>query len=280
MFRDGVLRVLQDRGTPAACQAIDRIRKEVPHLDGLKWVALSARQTTLHHTWMPARPAQLLQLTSRPGSRLVQSGSQLLDVLVESLHRLEGELQGETPGAEDLWEGMQRGKYRPRNESHLANYVTRHLRRDLPQSGIVALREVLVRGGAGEGKRRTRGQVTDIYVTAVVQGPVPGTVDHVLVIVEVKGCWNRGLKKDMHRQLVDRYLKDNQCAHGLYLVGWYQCQLWDETDSRRQQCPRRWSLQRTRQEFDGQAAGLSTGTTVVKAVVLNAALPADEPSAA
>lgn len=251
MFRDGVLRVLQDRGTPAACQAIDHIRKELPHLDWLKWVALSARQTTLRQTWTPPTPSQLLELTRQPGSRLVKSGSQLLDVLVESLHRLEGELQGETPGAEDLWNEVQAGTYRPKDENHLTNYTKRHLERDLRRSGIVALREVEVRRGVGEGKRRARGQVTDIHVTAVIHGPSPGSFDRVQAIIEVKGCWNRGLKKDMQRQLVDRYLKDNQCAHGLYLVGWYQCQLWDETDGRRQGCPRGWSLQRARQEFDG-----------------------------
>ena len=39
------------------------------------------------------------------------------------------------------------------------------------------------------------------------------------VIVEAKGCWNKDLKTAMRDQLRDRYLKENQCSHGLYVVG-------------------------------------------------------------
>ena len=49
---------------------------------------------------------------------------------------------------------------------------------------------------------------------------------------EVKGCWNRELKHAMKTQLVDRYLKDNQCQHGLYLIGWFNCEQWDNKDRR------------------------------------------------
>ena len=43
----------------------------------------------------------------------------------------------------------------------------------------------------------------------------------VSVIVEVKGCWHPELGTAIESQLAERYLKNNECQHGLYLVGWF-----------------------------------------------------------
>jgi len=42
----------------------------------------------------------------------------------------------------------------------------------------------------------------------------------------------------MQTQLVDRYLRDNHCQHGLYLVGWFNCDAWDSQDDRKRRAPR------------------------------------------
>jgi hypothetical protein len=75
----------------------------------------------------------------------------------------------------------------------------------------------------------------------------------------------------MKTQLVDHYLKDYDCDHGIYLVGWYACKQWDKDDPRKTATPK-WSLQEARQFFDDQAIELSATGLSISAVVLNTAL--------
>jgi hypothetical protein len=75
----------------------------------------------------------------------------------------------------------------------------------------------------------------------------------------------------MKTQLVDRYLKDNDCHHGIYLVGWYICDQWDDRDYRKKHTPN-WSLQEARDFFQQQADDLSENNRLIHAVVINAAL--------
>ena len=86
----------------------------------------------------------------------------------------------------------------------------------------------------------------------------------------MKGCWNAELNTAMVSQLVNRYLKDNQCHHGLYLVGWFQCSEWDQSDWRYNRCSS--GIIGTKGTLEAKAAGLSTGGIKVKAMVLDFAL--------
>ena len=45
------------------------------------------------------------------------------------------------------------------------------------------------------------------------------------------------LNDAMETQLLEQYLKDNDCQHGLYLVGWFNCDQWDPKDYRRKRAP-------------------------------------------
>ena len=266
-FRDAVLRNLRERGTTEACRAISRIVQEFPELEWLKWTLLEAKKTMRRHTWEPLIPDQLRDLTRIPGSRLVQSGGELLAVLVESFRRLEEKFQGETPAAPDLWNEVKPGRFRPKDENHLSDYIKRHLEQDLKQRGIIALREVEIRRGEGTGQ----GERTDIHVSGVIERSEPGYFDKVSVIIEVKGCWHDKLKTAMKSQLVDRYMKDNACRHGLYVVGWFTCAQWDSGDYRLQKTPS-WQISETRQFFEQQSRELSNGGVEVVSVVLNTAL--------
>src|SRR5260370_12936093 len=225
-FRDAVLQRLEYRGTLAACQEMDRLVHALPELPWLGWAAREARAVMLRQTWVPPRPAELLRMARDSEMRLVESAEQLLDVLIQSMQRLEQELQGETPSAPYLWNKDADDHYRPKDEGELSNYVTLHLRRDVTTRGIVVNREVEIRRGEGDRK----GERTDIHVDAVTPGSRPGESDCISVIIEVKGCWNKGVKTDMKGQLRDRYLKDNRCQFGLYLVGWFNCAQRDTGD--------------------------------------------------
>jgi hypothetical protein len=210
---------------------------------------------------VPPRPQDIVKLADDSERRLVRSGDQLLEVLIESLGRLEAKLQGGTPAAQFLWDRISHGVYRPKDEDSFSDYVKLHLEEDLRQKGIVSNREVQIRRGTGGAK----GERTDIHVG------VSGVYDQVSVIIEAKGCWHPELETAMSSQLVERYLKDNQCQHGLYVVGWFNCPQWDPEDSRHRQAPK-YGIEEARKRFGAQAAEISKGTVRVKALVIDTAL--------
>ena len=74
----------------------------------------------------------------------------------------------------------------------------------------------------------------------------------ITVIIEVKGCWNEKLNTSMKEQLVNRYLKDNTCQHGIYLVGWFDCEQWDKSDSNKAKAPKI-TIEKAREKFEKQA---------------------------
>ena len=159
--------------------------------------------------------------------RQVRSETELAEVVIEALRRLEAKLQGETPAAFDLWNTS---PYRPKSENEMSNYVARFLRDDLAERGVIIAREVEIRPSASTGG----GERTDIHVDVSVD--IERNAQRFSVIVEVKGCWNRGLHNDMTGQLARRYLRDNASRTGVFLVGWFHCSAWDPQDYRKRAC--------------------------------------------
>ncbi len=268
---------LADRGTIDACRAIQRVMAARPELDWLKWYLRNAQELARRNTWIPIPPEDLMQMVSSPSARWIRNGNDLTEVVVESLSRLQDLLQGETPASIDLWNEIGRERddgakerrrvFRPKDEPCLSDYIKRHLDRDLRDRGVIVNREVEIRRSFGA----SPGEETDIHVNVAVRGAEPNTLDKVTVIIEVKGSWNRDLGHAMRTQLVDRYMRDNECRHGVYVVGWFGCQQWDPEDDRRKRAPKI-SIDDARRQFEAQAADLSTNGIVVRAVVLNTAL--------
>ena len=259
-LRTAIINTLEKAGTPASFQAVQRIAENLSELKWLKVMLIEARKNTLQSTWRPLQPKEFVEITSQPQSVLVRDAAELHGVLVEALGALESLLQSKY-SAPDLWDQQSNGSFRPKDENHFSDWIARNLETELKSHGIVMAREVQTR----------RGEKTDIHVTAVVLGLSIGTLEQVRVIIEVKGCWHRELKTAMVTQLVDRYLKDYDCDHGIYLVGWYVCEQWDKDDPRKTATPK-WSLQEARQFFDDQAQELSATGLSIRAVVLNTAL--------
>jgi len=207
-----------------------------------------------------------LLLTNKSSSRPIINANQLLDALLESLKRLEQKLQGETPIAISLWDQVNKTKFKPKSENSFSNFVKSHLTEDLKQSGIVALREVQIRPPK-QGEGGSPGELTDIYVTIFV----PSSQNHVRVIIEVKGCWHKDVQTAMKTQLLNRYLNESGCDHGVYLVGWYSCNQWDGRDSKKNRISVQ-NIEEARSKFDDQAKKLSSDKKTIKSFVLNCAL--------
>ncbi|MBM4255791.1 MAG: hypothetical protein FJ147_07830 [Deltaproteobacteria bacterium] len=266
-FRDSVLLHLKDRGTLAAGQAIQTIARELPQLDWLKWTLLEAQHVTRQRTWIPPKPSDILAIARNQQGRLVQSGEQLLAVLSESLQRLEQRLQGETPQVEFLWDQIEDKHWKPKDENSFSKYVKNHLDLDLKQKGIIVNREVEIRRKKGG----IPGERVDIQADAVSKKPNGEEYDQISVVIEVKGCWHDELNEAMKTQLIDRYLHEARCQHGLYLVGWFNCRQWTTSDSRQKKAPKL-DVGKIREKFDAQAAELSQSGVMVKAFVMNTAL--------
>lgn len=267
-FRDNILNRLREWGTPQACQEIQRIINHFPELNWLKVTLFNAQKNTRTKTWQPPNSAEIFKLVSDSQKRLVNDANELLAVLIESLQRLEIELQGETPAARDVWDLVNSKplKYKPVDENTFSSYVKRFLDRNLKQRGIIANREVELRSNQGGAS----GERTDIHVDAVIRNSSGEVCDSITVIIEVKGCWHKELDTAMETQLVNRYLQDNTCKHGLYLVAWFNCPQWDNSDRRKRNTPNI-SLEEAKKQFNRQAESLSLDV-IVKAFVLNTAL--------
>ena len=257
-LRDGVLNVLKMKGTFKACDAIRRVRRELQELDWLKWVQADAELQARRETWIPPQPQHLLAVFKDSQNRLVQSGEHLMQVIKESLKRIQEQLHGETPSVQFLWDRASQSKAKPKDESALSDFVKLHLEKDLKARQIIVNREVQIH----------RKEKTDIHVDTFVRQADTQQVDMISVIIEVKGSWNRELETAMKTQLKDRYLRNNHCQYGLYLVGWFNCDQWDAQDYRRRDVLNL-TLDEAKQKFSTQASELSLNSAHIEAFLLN-----------
>lgn len=259
-WRDAVLTDLQERGTQEAVQALERVLRERPDHTWLHWTIRKARENARRNTWKPLTPGQIIELATRPDARLIRGPEQLLELLVESLQRLDEALQGETPKAPLLWNKLTKTKYRPKDEESLSDFIRWHLESDLRGRGLNLTREPVIRRGEGANK----GERLDVLVD-LENSPNTG------VIIEVKGCWNKELWTAMDQQLAGRYLADNPNRYGLYVVGWFLCDQWDADDPRKKGAPKM-SLDAARAALEAQVSQLKPYDPRVAVFVLNAAL--------
>ncbi|MEC2746355.1 hypothetical protein P9X02_31435, partial [Bacillus cereus] len=185
----------------------------------------SIKHNYIRDNWIPHSPKDISKLLLGGSNLLIYNEKQLLEAILKSLDRLQKKLQGETPAMIDLWNESKENGFRPKNENAFSDYIKRHLEEDLNHRGIIVNREVEIRRGYGTGS----GERTDIQINAIIKDPTEQRNKKITVIIEVKGCWHRELDIAMEEQLINRYLSDNECNYGIYLVGWFYCKQWRES---------------------------------------------------
>ena len=266
MWKGDALGVLKNRG---AHQAMERIAQEFPDIDWLRCILAESRTTACYDSWVPLKPEDILKLARNERYRVIRSGRELLEAIEESLQRLQTKLHDETPAVVFLWDHVKIKKrlYKPKDENAFSDFVQIHLADDLRPKGIIPYREVRIRPAIGS----TRGERTDIQVSVSTRDKQGNPSDTVTVIIEVKGCWNKDLNKAMQTQLADRYLKDNSCQHGLYLVAWFESDCWMAEDQRRK-CKPKTTFVEAKRQFCEQAAQLSRDGREIRAYVMDASL--------
>jgi len=232
-LRQAIVSSLVNKGTKAALAAIEFLINKLPNQRlWLIWKLREAESITLKKIWLPPSPTQIISTLQDRTRRYVENEEQLLAVVIESLQRMQTYFHGISKPAIRLWNydgsGTHRSNFRPKDEEDLSDEIMRWLSDDLGTSkGILVNREV----------QPQRGQKTDIYVNAVKLATGDNKTDILIVVIEVKGCWHSELNTAMENQLFNIYMRENKLSHGLYLVGWFLCDRWDDRDTRKKVTP-------------------------------------------
>jgi len=264
-WRNSILGELRDRTTRQAIDALNQIQNEFPEFETLDWILGQAHELYRKKSWVPPEPRYIVEMASDSKKRLVRSPRELLEVVSESLRRLEEQLQGETPAAVFLWDHIEDDQYKPKRETDFSDYLKLHLEKELGRRGLVVNREVQIH----------RGERTDIYVNAISKRPGDAGYDPITVILEAKGCWNKELWQAMEKQLVGQYMTNNPCDTGLYVVGWFNCSHWALSDQQRKKVSKKilaMEILNAQSRLDTQANSLSSGERLLRAVVLDTGL--------
>lgn len=255
-FRDALVSSLADRGTADACEELERLRAKYPQFAWFDRVLNRAKEQTRRNTWNPVTPAELFALARERNRRVVQSANQLMEVVRDALDAIQAKLHGETPAAQFLWD-----LDRPKEEEGVSDWVKIELDALLVSRGVVVNREVQIH-------IRER---TDIHIDAVTHG-INGTESRrIKIIIEVKGCWNRDQKRAIETQLVRRYLAQNDCTHGIFLLGWFVCEAWTNADPRRRKVPFA-STQDAQAYFAAEAKRLTKPPVRIESIILDATI--------
>ncbi|GAB6044251.1 hypothetical protein JCM17961_49360 [Endothiovibrio diazotrophicus] len=264
-LRNALITHLASRGSTAAVAAMERLVAIHQGDKWLRWQLTDCRQNTLRSSWKPPGPKEVIALARNRELALIRSGEELLDALQDSLSRLEERLHGSHPVVQFLWNDAT-GSAKPKEEDALSDFVADHIEGDLHKRGLVAHREVQVRRrGKGIGER------SDILVSAITPGDPEGH-RALEVVIETKGCWHRELDNAMETQLKAHYLTGERRRYGLYLVGWYLCEKWLETDARKKKCGKM-RLPEVRSRLSSQAESLSDEKFRIRSYVLDMRLP-------
>lgn len=267
-WRNGVLQNLRDRGTYKSCTEIKNIIDKFPEFEWLKFTLNEAQKKARYQTWKSLKPTVFLKLVRNSQLRVIQNGTQLLYVIIESLEKLQKKLQGKPPAAFDIWDKMpvKENIYRPIGENRLSSYIKRYLTDELINKKIIINREVEIKSPGGS----RPGEDVDIKVETIPVDQSTNSEEILSVIIETKCCWHKDLDVAMKTQLYDRYLSNNVNPFGIYLIGWFNKDLWDETDYQKDKC--KYTLAKTRKKFESQASSLSQSGKTIKAFILDASI--------
>ncbi|MFF9157513.1 NACHT domain-containing protein [Streptomyces sp. NPDC014846] len=274
-----VLDHLASRGTSEAIRLLRALTADRPHDRILRTLLEEAEETHRERSWVPPTPGELRDLIHDPRRRLVKNATDLLDLVLVLLNKIQEDLAQGTLPAAILWNeteletlpdgrrGNQRLRF-PKDENLISDYLAHTLRRDLVEGGILVNREVQVyRNLKGAGDR------IDLLLqapTTVRTQSVPRLPDELVaqVAIEVKGNWHDKIDTAMETQLADDYLGALHTRNGLYLIAFFPNGQWTARERRR---PAAGQTQATLQEtYDVQAAHLNeTRNLDIRAFVLD-----------
>jgi hypothetical protein len=290
-WRDGLLQELSQRGTRDAVHVLRRLADQYPDRLSITSALVAATKQHAASNWHQVQLTDVVQVLEDPARRVIRSTSDLLDAVTEALDQIGKDLPAH---GELLWDrkpGTRAPKkttdsttttaspavpdtWRPKPEAALCAYVAHELTIRLAGRRISVNREVLVHPTDAYGA----GERTDILIEAhpvSAYGYGTGAAKPLKLVIEAKGAWNRGLITSQETQLADRYLPEVVTDAGIYLIGWYPPELWDDPDDH----ARRTQVERTTHEallaeLQEQATRLSTERAIrLKTIIITVPRP-------
>lgn len=223
-FKSHLIRDLAQSGKTGSASSIQNIVERFPSEDWLTHYLRDARIAE-HASAAPVLSVEEIKVlydAKNKSRRLVNSFQDLLELTIESLAAYEGYLHGDTPAVGDLWDG--RDHPSPRDEEYLSDHLKRYLELTLTND-IIINREVQIRRKMF--RDGTPGSRTDLWIQAFDSN---GGV--LTLCIEVKCNWNRSAETALKGQLIDKYMTGGTATGGILLLGWFECNSWDEADGR------------------------------------------------
>jgi len=215
-FRQEIPRVLGARESQAGCDALALLASEFEQSRSqMQWHLRQSTERWRMKSWNPPTIADVTRLLLDPKAHLVTTSEELLEVVIESLRRLQSRITDTAnPLVDDFWFigrlGNTDRNYGPHSEEHVARRIAAWLQDDLQsRHPTVINREVVPRPG----------QRTDITVEAPLRSRNETLVP--TVIIEIKGNWHPDVRTACGTQLVNTYLQNQPNAAGIYLVAWF-----------------------------------------------------------
>lgn len=274
-FRNSILQELTDRATPESVAELLRLRQAVPKTsDRFLWNVHQATENLRMRFWNPPAVESLAAVILSPEtSRLAETSEALLDVVIESLERLQGRLtNSNNPRVLDFWRvGV--GGPKPNRENRGPYYeedISWRLAAWL-QDDLTTWFPALV----GREVQPRWNQRTDITIDALQHGTSWATKGHPKVVLEVKGAWHAKVANAATSQLVDAYLAHEEGAVGLFVVCWFGADFEDEGNRTNKLKARSFAEAQAEVEgFVARVAQLRPGF-LVKGLVLDFSLTAE-----
>lgn len=239
---------LEELATRGASQSLVALRAGRPDLEQsvIGRYIRNSRTQAANLAFIPVDPKDLLTLLGRADARLVRTDADLLRVVIENLRELQHEM---TNSFRDVWNCID-GKWAPKSEDDISDWVQRNLRARLTTGSIVG-REVQVNrpGSGGIGTR------IDLAATSVTATHPISTAQ---VIIEAKVINHSKLMTAMVDQLAQQYLVPTRVNHGIYLVYWVSPEQRPSTWTRRDRDDR----DAVMRALERQASDLGSNVTI------------------
>jgi len=210
--------------------------------------------------WQPNSLSNIIELINNPEKHIINDAESLFKLILKTLDKIQDKFLAETSRNIRFWNSPTKAKkkiYTPKDENDFSNEIKNCLEDELSVKKIIINREPEIQ----------RGEKTDIKID-LLDGS-----EKLTIIIESKGCWNPKIKDDIKDQLADRYLNSTSCNYGIYLVGWFYCTKWDESDYRKSVSFSQFkSIEEMLVYFQEKDKELSTNNKIVKTFVFDATL--------
>ena len=254
-LRNALIETLKSKGTENAINEIEKLKDIISGTE-IKYHLITAKKIFRNSQIEKLSPSAFQRLSHNGQFRIISNSYDLLNLIIESLDRLNKQLHGTQPMIECLWD-ITNDKQKPKDEEHLSNFIASYLSLDLNQYAIYPYRETELRRKSIV-TNTSSGEKTDIIVDYLSK--------KIRVIIEVKCSWNTECKTNMEQQLAKRYMQTDDCKCGLYIIGWYYC----ENDTRNKTGCK--SIEEAKIFYDSQAKLLSKNGFKLDSYILDCTL--------